>query len=175
MWHYWKCRRTLPKTRAGLGVERKSPEVAGKVVERASGDKKPQKMHFQGSDGTSTDGGWLDSVRQGWRWKRMVGKCSTRPHAPGVRFGLPEKKHAWLRISLRCFDKTWRSPPCALDGMVGVGKGLRRKKLPEKSQAVRVFWQWYSWSESFRRWERWPEWDTVTERFPKIDSRINRK
>ena len=32
MWHYWKGRRTLPKTRAGLGVERKSPEVVGKAV-----------------------------------------------------------------------------------------------------------------------------------------------
>ena len=34
---------------------------------------------------------------------------------------------AWLRISLRCFDKTLRSLPCAPDGMVGVGKELRRK------------------------------------------------
>ena len=32
MWHYWKGRRTLPKTHAGLGVERKSPEVARKAV-----------------------------------------------------------------------------------------------------------------------------------------------
>ena len=32
MWHYWKGRRTLPKTRAGLGVETKSPEVVGKAV-----------------------------------------------------------------------------------------------------------------------------------------------
>ena len=32
MWHYWKGRRTLPKTRARLGMERKSPEVVGKVV-----------------------------------------------------------------------------------------------------------------------------------------------
>ena len=32
MWHYWKGRRTLPKTRAGLGVERKSSEVIEKVV-----------------------------------------------------------------------------------------------------------------------------------------------
>ena len=32
MWHYWKGRRTLPKTRAGLRVERKSLEVAGKAV-----------------------------------------------------------------------------------------------------------------------------------------------
>ena len=41
MWHYWKGRITLPKTRAGLGVERKSLEVAGKAVMRADGDKIP--------------------------------------------------------------------------------------------------------------------------------------
>ena len=32
MWHYWKGRRTLPKTRARLGVERQSPEVVEKAV-----------------------------------------------------------------------------------------------------------------------------------------------
>ena len=136
MWHYWKGRRTLSKTRAGLGVERKSPEVAGKVVERASGDKKPQKMHFQGSDGTSTDGGWLDSVRQGWRWKRMVGKCSTRPHAPAREVqAVGEETRvagAWLRISFRCFEKTWRSPPCAPGGLVDAGKGRRQKMVTGK-------------------------------------------
>ena len=31
MWHYWKGRRTLPKTCAGLEVERKLPEVVGKA------------------------------------------------------------------------------------------------------------------------------------------------
>ena len=35
--------------------------------------KKPQKMHFQGLDDTSTDGGWLDGVRRGWRWRRVAG------------------------------------------------------------------------------------------------------
>ena len=43
---------------------------------------KPQKMYLQGSDGTNTDGEWLDGVRRGWRWKCVAGKCSTRPHAP---------------------------------------------------------------------------------------------
>ncbi|RVW63189.1 Protein detoxification 44, chloroplastic [Vitis vinifera] len=43
-------------------------------------------MHFQGLDGISTNGGWLDGVRRGWRWKRMAGKCSTRPHAPACEF-----------------------------------------------------------------------------------------
>ena len=43
--------------------------------------KNPKKMHFQGSNDTSKDGGWLDGVRRGWRWKRVAEKCSTCPHA----------------------------------------------------------------------------------------------
>ncbi|RVW91772.1 hypothetical protein CK203_045944 [Vitis vinifera] len=39
-------------------------------------------MHLQGSDGTSTNGEWLDSVKRGWRWKRVARKCSTCPHEP---------------------------------------------------------------------------------------------
>ncbi|RVW27372.1 Protein detoxification 44, chloroplastic [Vitis vinifera] len=62
-------------------------------------------MHFQGLDGTSTNGGWLDGVRRGWRWKRMAGKCSTAPHAPACEVqAAGEETHvagAWLRISLR--------------------------------------------------------------------------
>ena len=46
--------------------------------------KKPQKMHLQGSNGTSTDEGWLDGVRRGWRWKRVTGKCSHPPSRAGV-------------------------------------------------------------------------------------------
>ena len=105
--------------------------------------KNPQKMHFQGSDGTNTDGGWLDGVRRGWRWRRMVGKCSTRPHAPTHEIQAVREEtrvaSAWMIFSLWCFEKTWRSPPCAPDGMVGVGKGLRRKRSPEKSPTVRIF------------------------------------
>ena len=48
MWHYWKGRRTLPKTHAGLGVERKSPEVVEKAVQRAGRDKKTQKNALAG-------------------------------------------------------------------------------------------------------------------------------
>ena len=44
--------------------------------------KTPKNMHLQGSDGTSTDGEWLDGVRRGWRWKRVAGKFSMRPHLP---------------------------------------------------------------------------------------------
>ena len=63
MWHYWKGRRTLPKTRAGLRVERKSPEVVVKRLFRGPTETKTQEMHLQGSNGTSTDGEWLDGVR----------------------------------------------------------------------------------------------------------------
>ena len=90
----------------GSGWRRSHRRSSERLFRGPAETKKPQKMHFQGSDGTNIDGGWLDGVRQGWRWKCVAGKCSTRPHAPGVRFGLPEKKHVWLRISLRCFDKT---------------------------------------------------------------------
>ena len=108
--------------------------------------KKPPKMHLQGSERTSTDGGWLDGVRRGWRWKRVAGKCSTRPSAPARKVQATGEEtrvaDAWLRFSLRCFDKTWRSPPCALDGMVGVGKGLYRKVAGGEGflTVVRVFW-----------------------------------
>ena len=67
-------------------------------------------MHLQGSDGTSTDGEWLDGIRRGWRWKRVAGKCSTHPHAPAreVKAAKEETRvaGAWMRISLQCFDKT---------------------------------------------------------------------
>ena len=58
----------------------------------------------------------------------------------------------------------------------------RKRMSPEKVTdgegfltTMKVFWRREGWSESFKRWERWPEWNTVTERFPIIDSRINRK
>ena len=111
-------------------MERKSPEVTGKAFRGPAKTKKTQKMHLQGSDGTNTNGGWLDSVKRGWTWKCVAGKCSTRPHAPAREIQAAGEETrvvgAWLRFSLRCFEKTWRSP-CAPDGMVGVGKGLRRK------------------------------------------------
>ena len=48
---------------------------------RGPAETKTQEMHLQGSNGTSIDGEWLDGVRRGWRWKCVVGKCSTHPHA----------------------------------------------------------------------------------------------
>ena len=67
-------------------------------------------MHLQGLDGTSTDEGWLDGVRRGWRWKCVAEKFSMRPHvgAREVQAAGEETRvaGAWLRISIRCFDKT---------------------------------------------------------------------
>ena len=126
MWQYWKGRRTLPKTRAGLewrGSHRRLPK---RLFRGSAKTKNPKKMHLQGSNGTSIDGEWLDGVRRGWRWKCVVGKCSTHPHAL-AREVQAAGAGAWLRISLRCFDKTWRTPPCTPDGMVGVEKDFARK------------------------------------------------
>ena len=40
----------------------RSPEG---LFRRSAETKKPQKMHLQGSNGTNTDGEWLDGVRRG--------------------------------------------------------------------------------------------------------------
>ena len=42
-WHHWKGRRTLPKARAGIGVEKKLSEDAEKTVRRAGGGKRTPK------------------------------------------------------------------------------------------------------------------------------------
>ena len=128
-------------------------------------------MHFQGSDDTSTDGGWLDGIRRGWRWKRVAGKCSTGPHTLARKIqAAGEETHVdeilppvlWENLKISSL-RTWWYGWC------------RKRTSPEKSPAVRVFLWRYGWSESFKRWERWPKWNTVTERFPRMHSRINRK
>ena len=67
-------------------------------------------MHLQGLDGTSTDEGWLDGVRRGWRWKRVVGKCSTRPHAPAREIQAAGEETCvagvCLGFFLWCFEKS---------------------------------------------------------------------
>ena len=99
--------RGLPKTRAGLEVERKSPE---RLFRGPAETKKPKKMHFQGLNDTSKDGGWLDGVRRGWRWKRVAGKCPTRPHTPAreIQAAGEEMRVAgvWLGFFLQCFEKS---------------------------------------------------------------------
>ena len=42
------------------GSQRRSSE---RLFKGPTETKKPKKMHLQGSDGTSTDGGWLDGIR----------------------------------------------------------------------------------------------------------------
>ncbi|RVW61999.1 hypothetical protein CK203_062413 [Vitis vinifera] len=62
---------------------------------------------------------------------RVAGKCLTRPHAPAREMQPPTGKWrvvgAWMLFWCRCLHKSWRSPPGAPSGMVGVGKIGRRK------------------------------------------------
>ena len=89
------------------GSHQRSPE---RLFRGPAETKNPKKIHFQGSDDTSKDEGWLDGVRQSWRWKRVAGKCSTRPHELAREIqAAGEETHVvgvWLRFSLRCYEKT---------------------------------------------------------------------
>ena len=66
----------------------------------------------------------------------MAGKVLTHPHAPAREIQPPTEKlrvvGAWMVFWCRCLHKSWRSPPGAPSGMVGVGKRRRRKSLLEK-------------------------------------------
>ena len=79
----------------------------------------------------------LVGVRRGWRRRRVAGKGLTRPHAPACEIQSPAVKvrvaGAWTVFWLRCFGKSWRSPPGAPLGVVGVGKRRRRKSSPTVS------------------------------------------
>ena len=67
----------------------------------------------------------------------MAGKVLTRPHAPAREMQSPAGKlhvaGAWMIFWFRCLHKSWRSPPGAPLGVVGVGKRRRRKSSPESS------------------------------------------
>ena len=73
--------------------------------------------------------------RRGWRRRRIAGKVLTRPHAPAREMQSPVRKlrvdGAWMSFWFWCLHKSWRSPPGAPSGMVGVGKRRRRKSSPE--------------------------------------------
>ncbi|RVW60110.1 hypothetical protein CK203_086560 [Vitis vinifera] len=131
MWYHQKGRRTLPKARAGIGVEKKWSELRRKTVWRADGDKNPQKRYVQGSDGRTREVGRLIGVRRSCRRRRVAGKALTRPHAPAREIQPPAGKlrvaGAWLLFWCWCLHKSWRSSPGAPSGMVGVGKIGRRK------------------------------------------------
>ena len=105
----------------GLGLRKNSRRTPEKLFEGPAEAKEPQKRHVQVADGRNRYEGWLVGVRRGWRRKRVVGKCLTRPHAP---VGKTRVADEWVVFWLRCFGKNWRSPPGA---PCGVGKKRRRK------------------------------------------------
>ncbi|RVW40656.1 S-norcoclaurine synthase 1 [Vitis vinifera] len=98
-----KVEEPLPKARAGIGVEKKLGWRTREV-------------------------GMLVGVRRGWRRRRVAGKGLTRPHAPARETQSPTGKlrvaGAWMVFWFRCLHKSWRSPPGAPSGMVGVGKDV---------------------------------------------------
>ena len=127
----------------GLGWRKSSQSFAGKTVWRADGDKNPQKRYVQDSDGRTRDVGRLVGVRRSWRRKRVAGKVSTRPHTPVREIQPPAGKlrvaGAWMIFWFRCLHKSWRSPPGAPSGMVGVGKRRRAEVCRKILPAVSVF------------------------------------
>ena len=143
-----KVEKHFPRHAQGLGWRKSSRSFAGKTVWRAYGDKNPQKRYVQGSDGRTRDVGRLVSVRRSWKRRRVAGKCLTCPHAPTHEIQSPPVKvrvaSSWTVFWHRCFGKSWRSPPGAPLGVVGVGKKCRRKSSPEKLLAVSVFWQLFN-------------------------------
>ena len=138
-----KVEEHFPRHVQGLGWRKSSRTFAGKTVWRVDEDKNPQKRYMQGSDGRTRDVGRMVSVRQSWRRKCVAGKGLTRPHAPALEIQSPTVKvhvaGSWTVFWLRCFGKSWRSPPGAPLGVVGVKKRCRRKSSPENLPAVSVF------------------------------------
>ena len=110
-------------------------------------DKNPQKRYVQGSDGRTRDVGRLVGVRRSWRRRRVVGKGLTHPHAPAREMQSPAGKVSvagtWGRFWFRCLHKSWRSPPGAPSGMVGVGKIGRRKSSPENFAGKFASGEWF--------------------------------
>ncbi|RVW62561.1 hypothetical protein CK203_063155 [Vitis vinifera] len=100
--------------------------------------------------------------RRGWRRRRVAGKGLTRPHAPAREMQSPAGKWrvagAWILFWCRCLHKSWRSPPGAPSGMVGVGKIGRRKSSPESSPENFAGGEWFlttfRLTESIGRWGR---------------------
>ena len=85
--------------------------------------------------------------RRGWRRRRVAGKGLTRPHAPAREMQSPAGKWrvagAWILFWCRCLHKSWRSPPGAPSGMVGVGKIGLRKSSPESSPENFAGGEWF--------------------------------
>ena len=85
----------------------------------------------------------LVGVRRGWRRWRVPRKGLTRPHASAREIQSPvvnvRVAGAWTVFWLRCFGKSWRSPPGAPYGMVGVGNRRCQKVRQISLPAVSVF------------------------------------
>ena len=126
-----KVEEHFPRHVQGLGWRKKIARASPKRLWRADGDKNPQKRYVQGSNGRTREVGRVVGVRRGcWR-RRVAGKSLTRPHAPAREMQPPDGNvrvgGAWMLFWCRCLHKSCRSPPGAPSGMVGVGKGCRRK------------------------------------------------
>ena len=132
-----KVEEHFPRHVQGLELRKNSRRTPEKLFGGPAEAKEPQKRHVQGSDGRNRYEGWLVDVRRGWRRKRVAGKWLTRPHAPAREMqssaGKLRVAGAWMSFWFRCLHKSWRSPPGAPSGMVGVGKIGRREISPESS------------------------------------------
>ena len=76
-----KVEERFPRHVQGLGWRKNSRRSPEKLFGGSAEAKEPQKRYVQGLDVKTRDEGWLVGVRRGWRRKRVVGKCLTRPHA----------------------------------------------------------------------------------------------
>ena len=83
----------FPRYVQGLGLRKNSLRTPEKLFGGPAEAKEPQKRHVQGSDGRNRYEGWLISIRQGWRRKRIAGKWLTRRR---VRCSRRLEKRAWL-------------------------------------------------------------------------------
>ena len=124
-----KVEEHFPRHVQGLGLRKNRRRTPEKLFGGPTEAKEPQKRHVQGSDGRNRYEGWLVGVRRGWRRKRVVGKCLTRPHAPARKMQLPAGKtcvdSVWVVfLAPVLWEKLEISSKCSLQ--------CRKKTLPEK-------------------------------------------
>ncbi|RVW91956.1 Retrovirus-related Pol polyprotein from transposon RE1 [Vitis vinifera] len=140
VWYHQKGRRTLPKARAGIGVEKKWSELRRKdCLEGRRRQKSPKEVRA-GLGWENQGGGKADRRQAKLEEEARRRKSSHAPHAPAREIQPPAGKlrvaGAWLLFWCWCLHKSWRSPPGAPSGMVGVGKIGRRKISPENLPAI---------------------------------------
>ena len=138
-----KVEEHFPRHVQGLGWRKNSWRSPEKLFGGSAEAKEPQKRYVQGLDVKTRDEGWLVGVRRGWRRKRVVGKCLTRPHAtmreiqslagkPRVTEFLVTVIWKKLKISSRCSLRYGR---CRKK----TSPESRRKNSPKKLPTVSVF------------------------------------